>query len=69
MSQADKITSIFYSIDKDKVRESISNIKNRKTAGLSGVVSEMVKTPQEAVVEMITDIVKDYSRHKKLWWQ
>ena len=47
LSQADTITSIPYSIDKDMVRESISKKKNRKAAGLSGVVSEMVKTAGE----------------------
>ena len=45
--QADTITIISYSIDKDMVRESISKKKNRKAAGLSGVVSEMVKTAGE----------------------
>ena len=42
LSQADTITSIPCSIDKDTVRESISKIKNGKAAELSGVVSEMV---------------------------
>ena len=45
--QADTITIIPYSIDKDMVRESISKKRNRKAAGLSGVVSEMVKTAGE----------------------
>ena len=45
--QADTITIIPHSIDKDMVRESISKKKNRKAAGLSGVVSEMVKTAGE----------------------
>ena len=45
--QADTITIIPYSIDKDMVRESISKKKNRNAAGLSGVVSEMVKTAGE----------------------
>ena len=45
--QADTITIIPYSIGKDMVRESISKKKNRKAAGLSGVVSEMVKTAGE----------------------
>ena len=47
LSQADTITSIPYSIDKDMVRESISKKKNGKAAELSGVVSEMVKTAGE----------------------
>ena len=51
MSQADTITSIPCSIDKDMVRESISKIKNGKAAELSGAVSEMVKTAGEAGVE------------------
>ena len=57
MSHADTINSIPCSIDKDMLRESISKIKNGKAAGLSGVVSEMVKTAGEAVAEMMTDIV------------
>ena len=39
------------------VRDLISEIKNGKAAGLSGVVSEMVKTAKEVGVEMVTDIV------------
>ena len=39
------------------VRESISKMKNGKAAGLSGVVSEMVKAAGEAGVDMITDVV------------
>ena len=50
MSQADIITNIPCSIDKDLVRESISKIKNGKAAELSGVVPEMVKTAWEAGV-------------------
>ena len=57
LSQADIITSIPWSVDKDKVRESISKTKNGKAAELSGVVSEMVKTVGKAGVEMIADIV------------
>ena len=51
LSQADTITSIPCSIDKDTVRESISKIKNGKAAELSGVVSEMVQTAGGAGVE------------------
>ena len=51
MPQADTITSLPSSIDKDMVRESISKIKNGKAAELSGAVSEMVKTAGEAGVE------------------
>ena len=39
------------------VREPISKIKDWQVAGLSGVVSEMVKTAREAGAEMIADIV------------
>ena len=46
LSQADTITSIPCSIDKDTVRESISKIKNGKVAELSGVVQ--VKKTGEA---------------------
>ena len=51
LSQADKITSLPCSIDKDTVRESVSKIKNGKARELSGVVSEMVKKAGEAGVE------------------
>ena len=51
LSQADKITSLPCSIDKDTVRESVSKIKNGKAGELSGVVSEMVKKAGEAGVE------------------
>ena len=51
LSHADTITSIPCSIDKDRVKESISKIKNGKAAELSGVVSEMVKKVGEAGVE------------------
>ena len=57
LSQADIITSITCSVDKYKVRESISKTKNGKAVLLSGVVSEIVKTVGEAGVEMIEDIV------------
>ena len=53
MPQADTITSLPSSIDKDMVRKSISKIKNGKAAELSGVVSETVKTAGEAGVEKI----------------
>ena len=52
LSQGDTISSILWSIHKEMVRESIDKIKNVKTAGLSDVVSEMIKI--EARVEMIT---------------
>ena len=51
LSQADTITSIPCSIDKDTIRESIRTIKNGKAAELSGVVSEMIKNAREAGVE------------------
>ena len=44
LSEADAISSIPCSIDKDMIRESISKINNGKAAELSRVVSEMVKT-------------------------
>ena len=63
LSQADKITSIPCSINKDTVRESISKIKNGKTAELSGVVSEMVKQEKQ---ELRRRSKSDYSRQKEL---
>ena len=51
------ITSIPYSIDKTMVRESVSKIKNGTAAGLSSVVSEIVKTAGETGAEMIKDII------------
>ena len=39
------------------VRESIRKRINEKTAGLSGVVSDMVKEAEEAGIDVITDLV------------
>ena len=39
------------------VRESTSNMKYGKAARAFGVLSEMVKAPQEAAFDMITDLV------------
>ena len=63
VSQTNRITSIPCSIDKDMVRESISKIKNGKTAELSGVVSEMVKQEKQ---ELRRRSKSDYSRQKEL---
>ena len=63
LSQADTITSIPCSIDKDMVRESISKIENGKAAELSGVVSEMVKQEKQ---ELRRHSKSDYSRQKEL---
>ena len=41
----------------DMVRVSISKMKNRKAAGPSTVVSEMIVAVGEAGVDMITDLV------------
>ena len=41
--QADTISVVPRLIDKDMIREPISKMKNGKVAGLSGVLSEMVK--------------------------
>ena len=51
LPQADTISSIPCSIDKDRVRESISKIKNEKAPELSGVVSEMIKKAGEVGAE------------------
>ena len=49
------------------LRESISKIDNGKAAGLSGVVSEMVKTAGEAGAEMMTDIVNQIIVDRRSW--
>ena len=51
LPQADTITSLPSSTDKDMERKSISKIKNGKAVELSGLVSETVKTAEEAGVE------------------
>lgn len=57
MSQANKVSGVSSVISKDMVRESVSKMKNRKTAGPSGLVSKLVKKPAEAEADMITDLV------------
>ena len=54
---ADTASSIPHLIDMDMVRVSISKMKNRKAAGPSTVVSEMIVAVGEAGVDMITDLV------------
>ena len=44
-------------INKDIVRESISQMENGKAGGPSGVLSENVKATGEAGVDMITELV------------
>ena len=48
------------------VIELISQIRNRKPAGLSNLVSEMVKAAEEAEVDMITDLINQIIREKAI---
>ena len=57
LSGADTASGVPCLIDKDMVRASISKMKNGNAAGLSRVVSEMVKVAGEAGVDMIADLV------------
>ena len=57
LAQADTVSSIPFLIDIDMLRESISMMKNGKTAGPSGLGSEMVKVAGQAGVDMITGLV------------
>ena len=56
LSQTDTISDVACLIDKDMIRESISKMKNGKTAEPSSVVSEMVKAAGEAGFDMITNL-------------
>ena len=57
LSQADTVSGVPCFRDRDMVRESISELKNRKAAGTLGAVSEMVKAVGEPAVDMIADLV------------
>lgn len=46
--EADRFSSVPYLIDKSMVRERISKTTNEKSAGPSGLVSEMVKSAGKA---------------------
>ena len=58
LSQAGTVSNIPYLIDKEMLRELISKMKSVNAAGLSCVVSEMVKVAGEAGVDMITNALK-----------
>ena len=57
LSQADTVSGVPCLIEKDMLKESVSNMENGKIAGLSRVVSEMIKAAGKAVVYMIIDLV------------
>ena len=57
LSKVDTLGRIPRLMDKDMVGESLSKMKNRKAAGPSGVLPEMVKAAGEAEVDMITDLI------------
>lgn len=48
------------------VRESISKRIDEKTAGLSGLVSDMVKEAEEAGIDVITDLVNQIIAYRLL---
>ena len=55
LSQADTVSSVPHSIDKDMVGELISKMNNGKAAGPSGLVQEMAA--EEAGIGMISNLV------------
>ena len=57
LSQADTVSTVPCFIDNYMVREPISKTKNGKTAGMSLVVSEMVKAAREEGGDMITYLI------------
>ena len=57
MSQAYKVSDGPCLKNKDIVKESINKLKNRKAAGPSGVVSEVMKAAEKAAVDIIPDLV------------
>ena len=66
MSQVNRFRGVLHLIQKDIVIELISKIRNRKPAGLSNLVSEMVKAAEEAEVDMITDLVNQIIRQEAI---
>ena len=56
-SHVDTVNNVPHLIDKDMIRELISKMKNRKAAGPSGLVSEMIKSAGGAGFDRITDLV------------
>ena len=66
MSQVNRFRGVLHLIQKDIVIELISKIRNRKPAGLSNLVSEMVKAAEEAEVDMITDLVNQIIREEAI---
>ena len=57
MPRVDTVGGVLCLIEKGMLSESISNIKNGKTAGPSSVVSKMVKAAGKARADMIIDLV------------
>ena len=52
-----------YFIDRQEYNgEIISKMKNQKTTKLSGLVSELVKSAEKAVIGMTINLVTDYIR-------
>lgn len=66
LSQVNRFRGVLHLIQKDIVIELISKIRNRKPAGLSNLVSEMVKAAEEAEVDMITDLVNQIIREEAI---
>ena len=57
LPQADTVSSVLHLVDRDMVRESISEMKNRQAAGPPGVVSKMKKKGGESGVDLINDLL------------
>ena len=57
LCQVVTVSSLPFLIDKVMIRGTTSKMKNGKSAGLSGVVSEMVKSAGETGVDILTDLI------------
>ena len=65
LSQADTVNGISHLTDK-RHGQRVSKRINEKTAGLSGVVSDMVKEAEEAGIDVITDLVNQIIAYRLL---
>ena len=57
MSQEDRVSNIPRLIDKDMTGDSISEMKNGKIAGTSGVVSKVLEAAGESEIKITTNRV------------
>ena len=53
-------------IDKEVVHTSLKKMKNGKAAGVSGIVAEMLKTSDEAGLELFTELFNNILKEEKV---